>query len=57
MIKLLQLSESVVNFYVHIPFCIKKCHFCAFPIHALGEGSPNSYKQNMYEQYCKAVRE
>jgi coproporphyrinogen III oxidase-like Fe-S oxidoreductase len=27
---------EVENVYVHLPFCQRKCHFCAFPVHALG---------------------
>jgi len=27
--------QTVRNVYVHLPFCQKKCHFCAFPIHAI----------------------
>ena len=28
--------KSVRNVYIHLPFCQKKCHFCAFPVHATG---------------------
>lgn len=34
---MLSLDKFVSNFYFHIPFCIKKCYFCAFPVHAVGE--------------------
>ena len=30
-------SRSLIeNVYLHLPFCKKKCHFCAFPVHAVG---------------------
>ncbi|GMN58523.1 hypothetical protein TIFTF001_027618 [Ficus carica] len=28
--------------YVHLPFCRKRCHYCDFPIVALGSSSPQS---------------
>lgn len=28
--------KAIENVYIHLPFCQKKCHFCAFPIHAIG---------------------
>jgi coproporphyrinogen III oxidase-like Fe-S oxidoreductase len=30
-------NKMIENVYIHLPFCQKKCHFCAFPIHALGK--------------------
>ena len=24
------LSDSDIGLYIHIPFCVKRCHFCAF---------------------------
>lgn len=27
----------IKNVYVHIPFCIKKCFYCDFPVYALGK--------------------
>jgi len=33
-------NRMIENIYIHLPFCQKKCHFCAFPIHAIGK-EPN----------------
>lgn len=27
-------GESI---YFHIPFCLSKCNYCSFPIHAIGK--------------------
>ena len=35
--RMFRIGKQVKNYYFHIPFCVKKCHYCAFPIHALGE--------------------
>lgn len=34
---MLSVGKQIENFYIHIPFCVKKCFFCAFPVHAVGE--------------------
>jgi oxygen-independent coproporphyrinogen-3 oxidase len=39
--------KQITNVYVHLPFCKNKCHFCAFPVHAVGS-QPN---QPLMEQY------
>lgn len=53
----LQLSSNVAHIYLHIPFCIKKCHFCAFPIHAVGTSTAQNEKNFFYEEYCKKIKE
>ncbi|KAM7273511.1 hypothetical protein ACFE04_028175 [Oxalis oulophora] len=32
--------------YVHLPFCRKRCHYCDFPIVALGSGSTQQQQHN-----------
>jgi coproporphyrinogen III oxidase-like Fe-S oxidoreductase len=34
--KIYSTQQKFRNIYVHLPFCHKKCHFCAFPVHAIG---------------------
>ncbi|PON85282.1 Coproporphyrinogen III oxidase, oxygen-independent related [Trema orientale] len=36
---LLQHQHSPTSAYVHLPFCRKRCHYCDFPIVALGSAS------------------
>ncbi|XP_030494482.2 uncharacterized protein LOC115710263 [Cannabis sativa] len=36
---LLQHQLSPASAYIHLPFCRKRCHYCDFPIVALGSGS------------------
>lgn len=26
----------IKNIYIHLPFCIKKCKYCDFAVHAVG---------------------
>lgn len=39
------------NMYIHLPFCIRKCHYCSFAIHAVG--SLNSLSSEAESQYLK----
>ena len=41
-------KRKVTNVYVHLPFCLKKCHFCAFPIHAIGHHTQNDEHLDKY---------
>ena len=39
---------NVSNVYIHLPFCLKKCHFCAFPIHAIGRNTQTDEHLDKY---------
>lgn len=46
-------SRSIIeNVYVHLPFCRKKCHFCAFPVHAVGMHP----QLEMVDSYIQALK-
>ncbi|XP_010545976.1 PREDICTED: uncharacterized protein LOC104818195 [Tarenaya hassleriana] len=36
--------------YVHLPFCRKRCHYCDFPIVALGSSTSSISSSNAYEE-------
>lgn len=43
---------SVYGVYVHMPFCIKKCLYCAFPVHAIGS---QQYGEPPFQRYTEAL--
>ncbi|CAD8127623.1 unnamed protein product [Paramecium sonneborni] len=37
--------------YIHIPFCLKRCFYCVFPVHVIGQTEINqNYYQNILEK-------
>lgn len=46
-------KKAVENIYIHLPFCKKKCHFCAFPVHAIGQHS----EPQLLDQYIDALKQ
>ncbi|KAL0441978.1 UNVERIFIED_CONTAM: Heme chaperone HemW [Sesamum radiatum] len=49
--------------YIHLPFCRKRCHYCDFPIIALGSSSSNSGDDkddprilNYLETLCREIK-
>lgn len=54
-------GSLIRNIYLHIPFCVKKCSYCDFAIHALGNFKENfehgSLLQDMYvSQLIKEIQ-
>lgn len=39
-------SSPPTSAYVHLPFCVKKCFYCDFPVRALGEAGAESLLPN-----------
>ena len=48
-------KEPIRNFYIHLPFCQKKCHFCAFPVHAIGTNS-SEHSFQLMNNYLKDLQ-
>lgn len=50
------LGRKVVDsVYVHIPFCITKCLYCAFPVFALGRRHASAENQHLINDYVKTL--
>jgi coproporphyrinogen III oxidase-like Fe-S oxidoreductase len=50
---------KIKNIYIHIPFCLKKCSYCDFPVHALGTKQDRSHTLSLIDNYiqylCKEI--
>lgn len=57
---LLSISEiyksraEINNVYLHLPFCRNKCHFCAFPVHAIGNKKDGD--DEIFQRYLSALK-
>lgn len=49
------LSQPAAGVYIHIPFCRKRCHYCDFPIKAIG--GKESARQSNGESYTSTLLE
>ncbi|OVA17583.1 Elongator protein 3/MiaB/NifB [Macleaya cordata] len=52
--------SSPTSAYVHLPFCRKRCHYCDFPIVALGSSSNQTYDDdpritNYVQLLCREI--
>lgn len=58
---LLSISEiyksraEINNVYLHLPFCRNKCHFCAFPVHAIGNKKDGD--DEIFQRYLSALKQ
>lgn len=45
------------NIYIHIPFCLKKCLYCSFAVHAVGTTPDNKahMKHTLEKQYLNTL--
>ena len=44
----LKTTAPVVNAYIHIPFCRRRCFYCDFPITVVGDGGPGDERSEKY---------
>lgn len=46
----------IKNIYIHIPFCLKKCSYCDFPVHAIGtQNQPKQWNDTIQNDYVNAL--
>ena len=43
------------SMYLHIPFCKQRCHYCDFPVQALGKNYRDARSSNKIEEYVDAL--
>ena len=44
-------KNLIKNLYIHIPFCLKKCSYCDFAVHAIGRESDTVWKNSLEDDY------
>ena len=45
------LKSSPVHLYVHLPFCLSRCHYCAFPSIAVAEVPEKEYLKALLSEF------
>jgi len=51
------LLSNPLMLYVHIPYCVHKCHYCDFNSHVRGEIDWNGYRQALLAELCQWANE
>ncbi len=46
-------AKVAKSVYIHVPFCLKKCLYCDFPVHALGRNSLANF--SIVDRYIDAL--
>ena len=42
--------------YIHFPFCLKKCKYCDFAVHAIGTHQPTTHTATLMDTYLTNLR-
>ncbi|KAG9150851.1 hypothetical protein Leryth_002981 [Lithospermum erythrorhizon] len=58
---ILPFNQPPTSAYIHLPFCRKRCHYCDFPIVALGSSSPETADNdpriiNYVQTICREIK-
>ena len=48
--------KKIRNIYVHIPFCLRKCLYCDFPVYALGRRSNQDLQNSIVKTYLSNLK-
>ena len=51
--------SKIKNIYIHIPFCVKKCLYCDFPVYALGKCSSaptKTHQESIINNYLTTLK-
>ena len=42
--------SSVLGFYLHVPFCVQRCHYCSFNTAPLEAGQMDPYLRALHAE-------
>ena len=50
-------NKNLRNVYIHIPFCLKKCLYCDFPVYAIGKNfNLEKTNKNIISDYLEILK-